>query len=291
VRSPLFGIRLLNYGQYASRKAIAEEAMIADAEGYYSIWAAERLLVPDPPNQDWSKVSPLCFEVMSLLSYAAGLTEKVKLGTFVLLAPLRNPLVLAKQVTTLDVLSNGRVILGLGLGWMKEEFVTSNVPIRERASRTDETIQFLRTIWKDDGRLPKSFEGRFISLGPSLFEPTPVQKPIPIWIGGMSRPALKRAGTLGDGWLSSSMVRLEVLRRSIKTISTEAEKNGRSASDIRISGRLTFPATFERSTTIRLIEEHRKLGVGHFIIDFVHDSASDFAYQMRLFSREVMKNF
>jgi probable F420-dependent oxidoreductase len=285
-----FGIRLLSYGEHASRKAIVDQAKVADDEGYYSIWAAERLLVPDPPNQDWSKISPICFEVMALLSYVAGLTERVKFGTYVLLAPLRNPLVLARQVTTLDVLSNGRVILGIGLGWMKEEFETSGVSMAERGARTDETIQFLRKVWMSGE--PTSFEGKFIKLGPSLFEPAPVQKPIPIWIGGMSIPALKRAGRLGDGWLPNAMVKREAMKNSIKIISAECKKNGRPADAIVMSCRLTLEGTrAERPEVVRSIEALRKLGVDHFIIDFEHDSASDYAEKIRLFSREVMRSF
>jgi probable F420-dependent oxidoreductase len=288
--SPRFGIRLLSYGQHASRKAIVDEARFSDDEGYHSIWAAERLLVPCPPNQDWSKASPIAFEELALLSYVAALTERVKLGTYVLLAPLRNPLVLARQVTTLDVLSNGRVILGLGLGWMKEEFEASGVSMSERGARTDETIQFLRKIWSGDE--PATFEGTFIKLGPSLFEPAPVQKSIPIWIGGMSIPALKRAGKIGDGWVPNAMVKQEVMRRSMKTISTEAKKNGRPATAVTISCRLTLRGTrAERPAIVRSIESLRELGVQLFIIDFGGDSAADFAEKIRLFSREVMRSF
>jgi len=114
---------------------------------------------PYSANQGWSKTSPICYEVLTLLSYVAGITEKVKLGTFVLLAPLRNPIVLAKQVATMDELSKGRMILGLGLGWMREEFEVSNVPLKERAPRTDETIRFLREVWGRTERRCSSKEG------------------------------------------------------------------------------------------------------------------------------------
>ena len=128
----LFGVRVLNFGTFASKNAIVEQAKIAEKEGYYSVWAAERILVPDPPNQPWSKISPLSFEEITVLAHISGFTERVKLGTFVVIVPFRNPLVLARQITTLDVLSNGRTILGLGLGWMKEEFDVSRAKMSEK---------------------------------------------------------------------------------------------------------------------------------------------------------------
>lgn len=253
------------------------------------MWAAERLLVPDPPNQEWSKTDQTAFEDLTVLSYVAGATEKVKLGTYVLLAPLRNPVVLLRQVTTLDVLSEGRVILGLGLGWMKEEFDASGVPIEERGRRTDDVIRFLRKAWTSPQ--PVSYHSPFINIGPSLFEPRPIQKTIPVWIGGMTVAALKRAGRTGEGWLPNAVVPTEVIRSSIDTIRTEAKRRGRDPGHITVSSRLTFRGTKEEvPEAVRSIETLRELGASLIIVDFGPDSGED-REKARVFSREVMKSF
>ncbi len=286
---PLFGVRVLNYGRDASRKGILDGVSACEDEGYHSVWVAERLLVPYPPNQPWSKESPLCFEPLILLSYIAGVTERVKLGTFVLITPLRNPLVLAKQVTTLDVMSRGRVILGLGLGWMKEEFAGSSVSLEERGARTDETIRFLREMW---GTVRPAFNGKFTKLGPTLFEPKPVQEQIPIWIGGESAPALRRVGRLGDGWLPNTIVKPSEIEECVTRIAEEAESNGRSIENITISCKLRFKGTsHERTAAVRTIEKLQRVGVSHFVVDFEHESASDYAQKIKLFSRETMRSF
>jgi len=287
--STLFGVILRSYGRGADKKSIVDVARVCDEEGYQSVWAAERLLVPDPPNQDWSKTNRTAFEELTLLSYVAGMTQKVKLGTYVLLAPLRNPLVLLRQVTTLDVLSNGRVILGLGLGWMKEEFETSGIPIASRGKRTDDVVRFLRKAWTSTQ--PVSYSSPFIKMSSSFLEPAPVQKPVPIWIGGMSTPALKRAGRSGDGWLPNAVLAPEVVRSSIETISTEAKRCGRDPKGVAISCRLTFNGTkAEIPGMKRSIELLRQVGVDLFILDFGQPSGDD-SVKANVFSREVMKSF
>jgi probable F420-dependent oxidoreductase len=290
----LFGVRVLNFGSFASKNAIVEQAKIAEAEGYYSVWAAERILVPDPPNQPWSKISPLSFEEIAVLSHISGFTERVKLGTFVVIAPLRNPLILARQITTLDVLSNGRMILGLGLGWMKEEFDVSGAKLSERGARTDETIRFLREVWSSDR---PSFDGRFIKMPLSFFEPKPVQRPIPIWIGGDSEAALKRAGRLGDGWLSNTLTESGSIERAVAMISEHARKSGRSTSSpsggpVVISSKLMLSGRrLDVHSAVSSIEVLRSAGVNHIIADFDHESASEYQEKMVLFARDVIPSF
>ncbi|MDA4122502.1 MAG: TIGR03619 family F420-dependent LLM class oxidoreductase [Thaumarchaeota archaeon] len=289
--APRFGIRILNYGRDANRKGLIEQARATDEEGYYSLWVAERLVVPFNANQGWSKLSPACYEVLTLLSYVAGITDKVKLGTFVLLAPLRNPIVLAKQVATMDELSKGRMILGLGLGWMREEFEVSNVPLKERAPRTDETIAFLREVWRKD-RKKVQFSGRFFKLRPMVFDPKPRQEHVPIWIGGESIPALRRTGRLGDGWLSNTWRQPARIKAGAEVIRKEAEAKGRSFEDITISCKLFLKGDkSERSSAVRRVEKLQEVGVSHVMVDFEHDSASDYTRKLRSFARDVMRSF
>jgi hypothetical protein len=129
-------------------------------------------------------------------------------------------------------------------------------------------------------------------LGPTLFEPKPVQKQIPIWIGGESAPALRRVGRLGDGWLPNTIVKPQEIKECVSLIAQEAESEGRSIRDITVSCKLRFKGiSSERSSAVRTIERLRRVGVSHFIVDFEHESASDYARKIKLFSREVMRSF
>lgn len=286
-----FGNRILNYGRDASRDALIRQAKIVDEEGYYSLWVAERLVVPAHANQSWSMQSPACFEVVTLLSYVAALTERVRLGTFVLLAPLRNPIVLAKQVATLDEMSKGRVILGLGLGWMRQEFSVSNVDIHERGARTDEMIRFLRAVWRKDKDVVE-YRGKFTRLVPMLFDPKPRQDYLPIWIGGESDAALRRTGRLGDGWLSNTWKSPSKIGEGAERIRQVAESAGRSAKDITVSCKLVLrDVRAERTAAIRKIEKLQEAGVTHIMADFERKSASEYCAKIKLFSREIMKSF
>jgi probable F420-dependent oxidoreductase len=290
VTKPKFGLRLLNFGLHARREAITQQAKLADDSGYYSVWVAERILVPFPPNQPWSKESPLSYEMLTVLSYLAGITENVKLGTNILITPLRNPVILAREVATLDVLSKGRVILGLGLGWMREEFDALKVPLKERGSRTEESIAILRELWEKDR--PSFRKGRFTRFGDVLFEPKPVQRHLPIWIGGETVPALKRVARVGDGWLPSLKNGYEEMKSCINTIKTEAKNRGRSMDEITITHRLTLGSVrSERSSTLKMIEKMHELGAEHYIVDFEHKSAPEYAEKAKLFNSEIMKCF
>ena len=138
-------------------------------------------------------------EQITLLSYIAGQTSKIRLVTSVLTVPHRNPLIAAKSLATLDVLSGGRLVVGVGVGWMREEFEALGLPpFEERGAVTDEYIRAFKVLWTEDD---PHFEGKYIRFDDITFLPKPVQKPHPpIWVGGESRPALRRAAELADGW-------------------------------------------------------------------------------------------
>jgi len=138
-------------------------------------------------------------EQITLLSYIAGQTSKIRLVTSVLIVPHRNPLIAAKSLATLDVLSGGRLVVGVGVGWMREEFEALGLPpFEERGAVTDEYIRAFKVLWTEDD---PHFEGKYISFDDITFLPKPVQKPHPpIWVGGESRPALRRTAELADGW-------------------------------------------------------------------------------------------
>ncbi|MFQ5519814.1 MAG: LLM class F420-dependent oxidoreductase [Candidatus Methylomirabilia bacterium] len=203
-----FGFSLQGRGVLAEREAITTLAKRAEALGYDSIWVTDRLLIPvqsrsaypySPtgafplgPDEPW-------LEPLTALTYLATITERISVGTSVLVIPYRNPIVTAKALATADHLSGGRVILGAGIGWWREEFAGIGVPFEDRAARTVEYLRIMKEIWTK----PRiAFEGRFAHVGEAGgVRPHPAQQPrIPIWIGGHSEAALRRVTAVGDGW-------------------------------------------------------------------------------------------
>src|SRR6267154_3006186 len=193
------GIHLPHIGRKAGSEAIRRAAIQAEELGFSDAWSSEHIIIPKgapyPP-------SALFYDPVLTLTWAAAYTKKIRLGTSVLVLPMRHPLPLAKELATLQCLSEGRLILGAGVGWLGAEFAALGVPFRERGRRMDEGIAMMRAVWSED---PVSFPARHI---PAVIEdmrmlPQPV-KPIPIWIGGSSQAALARALRL-DGWHGSRL--------------------------------------------------------------------------------------
>lgn len=281
----LFGIYLPNYGTHASHDAMAEIAVVADELGYDTLWVAERLLVPDPPNQEWSEINTTAYEPLITLAYISSLTRTIKLGTNVLIVPFRNPLVLARQTATLDRFSEGRLILGLGLGWMAQEFSASGIDMSERGRRTDETIDLLREVWEKS--IP-SFTGQFTQFASIYFEPKPVQKKIPIWIGGNSDAALKRVVQKGDGWTPTGLS-VEQIQERIAFIKTESQRQGRSLDQIALSYSSAFTQTRDGIRDMRKsLETYRQTGITHFGPGFQYDAIPEMIEQMKVFAQEFV---
>ena len=195
------GIHLPHIGRKAGPEAIRRAAIQAEELGFADAWSSEHIIIPKgaPPYPP----SALFYDPVLTLTWAAAFTKKIGLGTSVLVLPMRHPLPLAKELATLQNLSEGRLILGAGVGWMEAEFAALGVPFRERGRRMDEGIAMMRAVWGQD---PVSFPARHI---PAVIEemrmlPQPVT-PIPIWIGGSSEAALARAIRLADGWHGSRL--------------------------------------------------------------------------------------
>ncbi|MBM3489619.1 MAG: TIGR03619 family F420-dependent LLM class oxidoreductase [Alphaproteobacteria bacterium] len=189
------GIHLPHVGRKAGPLAIRRAAEQAEALGFADVWASEHIIVPVgapyPP-------SPLFLDPLLTLAWAAACTARVRLGTSVLVLPMRHPVPLAKELATLQVLSGGRLILGAGVGWLKEEYAALGVPFAERDRRMDEGLRLIRALWHDD---PVSFETTWIEAEITNMRMQPKPQPaIPVWIGGTSEAALARAIALGDGW-------------------------------------------------------------------------------------------
>ena len=190
------GIHLPHAGEQATPALIRRHAIRAEALGFDDVWVSEHIIVP---RKQFPR-SPLFYDPVVTLSYVAAVTERVRLGTTVLVLPMRHPVPLAKELATLHNLSNGRLILGAGVGWMAAEFSALGVPFRERGRRMDEGIAMMKAVWSED---PVSFPTRWIpaEITEMRMQPLPCA-PIPIWIGGSSDAAIARALGL-DGWHGS----------------------------------------------------------------------------------------
>jgi probable F420-dependent oxidoreductase len=201
------GITSVGLGPLSDRDTMAHVARTAEKCGFESLWAPDHSAIPDghqtkcpyTPNGEipGGPDAPLV-EPVSALSFLAGLTSKIKLGTGVMILPQRHPLYVAKEIATLDLISAGRAILGIGSGWCAEEFGALGLDFSQRGKRTDEAIQALRALWRDD---PSTFEGAHFSFHRIRSFPKPVQKGgVPILVGGHSRAAARRAARYGDGF-------------------------------------------------------------------------------------------
>ena len=264
-------------------------------------WCLETSLRPTPTPKGAS--SPAVrrgnpWSSLTLLAFLAGQTSRIRLVTSVIIVPHRNPLVAAKALATLDVLSGGRLVVGVGVGWMREEFEALNLPpFEERGAVTDEYIRAFKELWTSDD---PHFEGKYVSFDNISFLPKPVQKPHPpIWVGGESRPALRRTAELADGWypLGSNptfpMGTLQQLADGLERLATYARRFGRDPSEIetiyrthqfdltdaaaapsagsgQAGDRLPFVGNAEQMASD--IRAYQDMGVGSLVLDFLRQT-------------------
>ncbi|MCS5654411.1 MAG: LLM class F420-dependent oxidoreductase [Dehalococcoidia bacterium] len=241
-----YGFTLPGRGHLATPERLGIIARKGEEFGFDTLLTGDHILVP----KNISSVYPYTeggefpgsgsgesMEQITLLSYIAGQTSKIRLVTSVLIVPHRNPLIAAKSLATLDLLSEGRLVVGVGVGWMREEFQALGLPpFEERGAVTDEYIRAFKVLWTEDA---PHFQGKYISFDDISFLPKPVQKPHPpIWVGGESRPALRRTAELADGWypLGSNptfpMGTPEQLKAGLERLAGYAERFGRDPSTI-----------------------------------------------------------
>jgi probable F420-dependent oxidoreductase len=193
-----FGVALPNFGALGTRDVMVEVAREAEALGFDSVWTTDHVMVPVGFEEPYGQI----LESLMTLGYLACATQRVGLGTSILVLPQREPVLMAKQIATLDHLSGGRVILGVGAGWNEGEFGFLRADFASRGRRMDEIIRAMRALWTSPD--PR-FEGEFVSFSGALFSPSPVQPGgPPIWIGGTAQSALRRAAQLGDAWHASA---------------------------------------------------------------------------------------
>jgi probable F420-dependent oxidoreductase len=186
-----FGVILPNYGQDSSPDAIRRVAEAAEELGFDSVWTTEHIIVGPEAVDPYGRV----YDPLVTLGWIAGWTRRVGLGTSIVLVPLHNPMHLAKQAATLQELSGGRLRLGVGMGWHRDEFDFMGVEFEGRGRRGDEAIRLMRALWTGE----RTFEGHWWSFDDATSAPQPSPQP-EIWVGGSSRRAIRRARELGDAW-------------------------------------------------------------------------------------------
>jgi probable F420-dependent oxidoreductase len=234
-----FAIGFANSGAFSKPALLAHLATTAERCGFESLWTVEHVAIPVkhlpyPGSKDGQMPggdNVALPDPLIPLAYVAAITKTIKLATGILILPQRHPIYTAKEVATVDVLSGGRAILGIGSGWMKEEFESLGIDFHQRGTMTDEAIQALRALWRDG---TSSFEGKHFKFGPLHSYPKPVNHNVPIHVGGHSPAAARRAGRYGDGFFPT-LVNPEKLKPLFAMVRAEAQKAGRNADAIEFS--------------------------------------------------------
>jgi probable F420-dependent oxidoreductase len=287
-------------------------AQRAEDLGYDHVWVSDHIILPKKVDSFYPyaadgvatfKPDEPYYEPLAALNFIAGCTQRIRLGTHVLIIPYRNPVLTAKILSTLDVLSGGRLILGAGVGWMEEEFKAMGLDTyKERGAVTDEYLQIYKELWtKEDA----SFDGKYYQISDTGFEPKPVQKPHPpIWIGGHSGPAVRRAARYGDGWMPIGLRPPAILEPEelagkiarLRKLTVEAGRpedavsltfsTGVVFNDASGSSRAWMQGNPEQIASD--LRQYQDLGVSNFIINFQGGTVPELQENMERFSREVM---
>ena len=267
----------------------------AEDMGFDSVWAAEHVFnvsyvhdrIGDRPY----------YEPLSILSYAAATTKRIGLGTSVLVLPYHNPMRLAKTAATLDVISGGRLLLGVGVGVIEQELVAMGSSTRDRGAYTDECIAIMKELWTQDD---PAYEGRFHSFSGMKFSPRPVQKPhVPLLIGGTSQAAIRRAARSGDGWHPMAMEPDE-LRRGMDYLARKAGEAGRDPGDIPVSVSAAIGETGSRGRyalgsgpdeILRRAAEYESLGIHRLVISSNTQNPEELEPTMEMLAEKVLPAF
>jgi probable F420-dependent oxidoreductase len=242
------GLHALGIGTGADRAVIDAVASAADDRGFATLWAGEHVVMVDrakshypysddgviavPARADW-------LDPTIALSFAAAASTRIGLATGVLLLPEHNPVIIAKQAASLDRLSGGRLTLGVGVGWSREEFDALGVPFEHRAARTAEYVAAMRALWRDD---VASFDGRFVSFDSILVNPKPFRdRRIPVMLGGNSDAALRRVAAWGDGWYGFNLDGVAEVVDRVRKLEQLCVETGRRRTELRLAVALRDP--------------------------------------------------
>ncbi len=309
-----FGFYLPNSGPNARPEPLATIARKGDELGYYCMVAGDHILVPREVASPYPYTADGRFhgggaaeylEQLTLLTFLAGITSQIRLVPSVMIVPYRNPLLAAKILATLDVLSRGRLILGVGVGWMEEEFQALDAPpFAERGAVTNEYLEAFKELWTSDN---PTFAGKYCHFSELHFLPKPAQKPHPpIWVGGQSRAALRRAARLGNGWhpvgaIPAAPLEPEELARDIARLHRYAEDAGRDPAELEVSmkaplydadtaaaGASRRRFSGEPEQILQDIRTYADSGVSCIIFDIRGDDLSNSLERLEWFAAAVM---
>jgi probable F420-dependent oxidoreductase len=269
-----FGLFTPSANPFATPEFLTALGREVDDRGFDSLWVPEHVVLFDeyassyPYSPDGKIPAPPgsgMLDPMPTLGFLAALTQRVRLGTAICLLPQRNPVYTAKEIGTLDYLSNGRIDFGIGVGWLREEFEALQVPFEQRGKRTDDYIEVLKTLWCDE---VSSFEGEFYTLPACRQDPKPVQDPHPpMHFGGESDAALRRVARVGQGWHGFS-VEPDVVPERVATLTKFLEEQGRSRDEITVS-----ICPYFNGLDAAKVEAYAEAGVDQVVAFFFADSA------------------
>jgi probable F420-dependent oxidoreductase len=286
-----YGIALPHLGDEANVDGIATAVELAERNGFTDVWVTDHILVDRSAAEDYGRI----YEAVTTLAWIAGRSSRIRLGTSVIVVPMRNAVLLAKQLATLDALSNGRLIAGFGVGWSPDEFgnVGAGDRFHDRGAYTDETIAICRHLWSGS---TEPFEGRFHQFRNYAFGPLPVQGAnVPIWIGASNERALRRVGRLADTYHASS-TSPDVLEQRIPVIRAAAAEAGRPMP--RLSARARIELDLEARDFYTMhgsaadvaaeIRAYAALGVDHLALMFPQRDAAGLTRAVERFLGEVV---
>jgi probable F420-dependent oxidoreductase len=303
-----YGVFLPVSGRAASRKTLMQAAQQAESLGYDSVWAADRLVIPwkidtaYPYSKESTFIVPPdrpFFDTLTCLAFLAGCTETIQLGMSVMVLPYRHPLHWAKIATTIDQLSTGRLIMGVGVGWMEEEFAAMNAPFKERGAVSDEQLTLLKQLWTEEHI---TFRGKYYNVNDIAFNPKSYQKPrVPIWVGGEGKYAQRRAGRFGDAWfpyfVRITPAELAARFEYVRTIAREA---GRSPDELTLACCLPIELTPDDAQqeenylkgsveqVIDRLQMFQKVGVTHIGLQFMVPHYPERQEQIERFAKEAL---
>jgi probable F420-dependent oxidoreductase len=291
-----FGVCIPNYGNTLSKSALVESAQLAETLGFNSIWATDHTLVPKKYEDPYGNI----IDCLVALAYVGAFTEKVRLGTSVLVLPLRNPITVAKQAATIDYLTGGRLILGTGVGWMKEEFDNFTESFHDRGKRFEEAVTMMRALYRNE--FPR-FQGQYYRFADAVFKPTIRNEPT-IWFGGNSGSAIRRAARLADGWHPVG-VTVEAYKSATQTIKSYLASDRDFTLSLRIlvdldgkaepyqgsGGEQRSVISGSSDQAIKTIDRYREAGLFHLVCYFGDIGLEQLKRKMRQFASEVMPSF
>lgn len=255
-----FGVFSTNMGPCSTPEGAVRVAQAAEVAGFESIWAGEHVVLPDPqvPPSPLPARYPMLDPTVTF-AFIAGQTKTIRMGTGIIILPQRNPLVLAKELASLDVLSNGRLIFGVGIGYLKPEFDALGIPFEEKGPRTIEYVEAMRAIWSQEQ--PK-YHGKFVSFSGVLAFPRPVQKPCPpVVFGGMTPFAFRRSVSHGNGWYGFALD-VEGTRKCLAGLQAAAKDTARPKE----LGELEISVTPAGKVDLDTVKQFVDLGVHRLIL-------------------------